>query len=285
MAESHPLIQFGTVFNAVAVSTTTTLRELTPLSLAHQARSIVLEVNGGSTPDWTLDIQGSYSGAGTWHNIDHFRIDNGGGSSISNSQLAVNWTTAQYYAIPNPPPFVRLVGTRTGGTLTVYAATSSEPYPASPGAALPGTVVVNSELPAAAALADATATPTAPAVGAHLLIWNGTTWDRADAATVGTGILRVSEEFDFLNIAAGQATTVVKASAGILHSIVLNSAAAATNTTVVYDNATGVGTVIGRPAVVTATVPSTLIYDIKFANGLTIITATANGGDMTVCYR
>lgn len=92
----------------------------------------------------------------------------------------------------------------------------------------------------------------------------------------------------YLNIAAGQATTVVKGTPGTLYAIVLNSAATATNTTVVYDNATGAGTVIGRPAVVTATVPSTLSYGpngIAFALGLTIITATANGGDMTVVFK
>lgn len=91
--------------------------------------------------------------------------------------------------------------------------------------------------------------------------------------------------YSFLNIAAGQATTVVKASAGTLHSITLNSAATATNTTVIYDHPSGVGTVIGRPNVVAATVPTTLIFDLAFANGLTIITATANGGDMTVCFK
>lgn len=91
--------------------------------------------------------------------------------------------------------------------------------------------------------------------------------------------------YSYLNIAAGQATTVVKASAGTLHSIVLNSAATATNTTTVYDHASGAGTVIAIPAVVTATVPTTLLFDIAFATGLTIITATANGGNMTVCYK
>lgn len=91
--------------------------------------------------------------------------------------------------------------------------------------------------------------------------------------------------YSFLNIAAGQATTVVKASAGVLHSIILNSAATATNTTIVYDNASGAGTVIGRPAVTTATIPVTLLYNLQFANGLTIITGTANGGDMTVVYK
>ncbi len=91
--------------------------------------------------------------------------------------------------------------------------------------------------------------------------------------------------YSFLNIAAGQATTVVKNAAGTLHSITLNSAATATNTTIVYDHPSGVGTVIGRPNVVAATVPTTLLFDLAFANGLTIITATANGGDMTVCYK
>jgi hypothetical protein len=42
-----------------------------------------------------------------------------------------------------------------------------------------GTVTVDSELPAAAALADATANPTVPGVGAFSEIFNGTTWDRA----------------------------------------------------------------------------------------------------------
>lgn len=41
-----------------------------------------------------------------------------------------------------------------------------------------GTVTVDSELPAAAALADATANPTVPTVGADNLLYNGTTWDR-----------------------------------------------------------------------------------------------------------
>lgn len=91
--------------------------------------------------------------------------------------------------------------------------------------------------------------------------------------------------FTYKNIAAGQATTVVKASAGYLHSITLNSAATATNTTVVYDNASGSGTVIARPAATTATVPTTLTYDVYCPLGITIITATANGSDMTVSYR
>jgi len=45
---------------------------------------------------------------------------------------------------------------------------------------------VDTELPAAAALADATANPTVPGVGAHMMGYNGTTWDRALLADVLT---------------------------------------------------------------------------------------------------
>lgn len=105
--------------------------------------------------------------------------------------------------------------------------------------------------------------------------------------TDGSGTL-LKTGHSFLNIAAGQATTVVKASAGRLFAIVLNSAAAASNTTVVYDNTAASGTVIGRPAATTATIPTTITYGpygLAFATGLTIITGTANGSDMTVIYK
>ena len=48
-----------------------------------------------------------------------------------------------------------------------------------------GTVTVDSELPAAAALADATANPTVPTVGSALMGFNGTTWDRVRTANTG----------------------------------------------------------------------------------------------------
>jgi hypothetical protein len=92
----------------------------------------------------------------------------------------------------------------------------------------------------------------------------------------------------FLNIVAGQATTTVKSGAGTLYSISLNSAATATNTTTIYDNTAASGTIIGKPAATTATVPTTLTYGpagLAFSTGLTIITATANGSDMTIVYK
>ena len=64
----------------------------------------------------------------------------------------------------------------------------------------PGTTnAVDTELPAAAVLADAMANPTTPSVGVCLLAWNGATWDR----------IRSPNIFKDLNaVAIGTITTV-----------------------------------------------------------------------------
>lgn len=103
-------------------------------------------------------------------------------------------------------------------------------------------------------------------------------WAVAPAASATGG-------YTYAHVAAGQATTVIKAAAGTLHSITFGGAATATNTTTLYDNATGSGTVIGIPSVTALVAPTTLLYDIAFTTGLTIITATANGADMTVAFK
>lgn len=98
-------------------------------------------------------------------------------------------------------------------------------------------------------------------------------------------VLKSEQRFSYLNIVAGQATTVVKAGAGFLHAITFNGPATATNTTNVYDHASGAGTIIATPLATAIVSPVTLIFDVSFSTGLTIITATANGANMTVSYR
>lgn len=54
------------------------------------------------------------------------------------------------------------------------------------GLLIQGTVTADTELPAAAALADGAANPTTPIVGAADLLFNGTTWDRRPGTQEGT---------------------------------------------------------------------------------------------------
>jgi len=78
---------------------------------------------------------------------------------------------------------------------------------------------------------------------------------------------------------AGAATTVVKYSPGVLHSVCQNSQA---GTTTVYDNTAGSGTIIA--AINTASSPSCLVYDAYFSTGLTVVTTNASN-DITVNYQ
>lgn len=87
--------------------------------------------------------------------------------------------------------------------------------------------------------------------------------------------------YNYSNI-TGQATTVVKASSGILHTITFNKPTATTVVTI-YDNTAGSGTTIGAVTIPASPLPVTLIYDVAFATGLTVKTETANS-DITISY-
>lgn len=55
-----------------------------------------------------------------------------------------------------------------------------------------GAIAVDTELPAAAALADSTANPTVPAVGAFGMVWSGSAWNRAKADASNADALATS---------------------------------------------------------------------------------------------
>lgn len=87
----------------------------------------------------------------------------------------------------------------------------------------------------------------------------------------------ITEGHNFSNIATAT-TTTVKSGSGVLRRITVNTTAAGAIT--VYDNTAGSGTKI-------ATLPSSAVvgpyeYGVKFATGLTIVTAAAS--DITVAY-
>ena len=82
----------------------------------------------------------------------------------------------------------------------------------------------------------------------------------------------------------GNATTVVKGSAGMLHSVQVNTKANG-GTATVYDNTAGSGTVI---AVIDTSLSNsagnTLTYDVAFQTGLTIVTANASTVDLAIAF-
>jgi hypothetical protein len=85
------------------------------------AKSLLLEIVGSSTPNWSLSIEGRTHPSGTFTKLDYVEAWKAGAAAVSNSALVVNDTTRRFYHIPNAPPYVQIIATRTGGTLTVHA--------------------------------------------------------------------------------------------------------------------------------------------------------------------
>jgi hypothetical protein len=124
-------------------------------------------------------------------------------------------------------------GVASGTNLNVAIAASS------------ATVTVDSELPAAAALADATANPTVPGVGGFLMGFNGTTWDRV--RTTGTGVLSVDTELP-------TAAAIADATANPTVPIVSGFASVYNGTT--WDRARSTGGTDGNAALTTTGIPN-----------------------------
>lgn len=122
-----PVIGRATVFSNISSTTTTDLGSLTAMPGGHQyAQSMIFEVVGASTPNWTLDWQGKSTPDGTYLNLDYQQIWQAGAAALSNSQLTVNDTTRRFYLVANTPQFVQIIATRTAGNITVHVSHSSQ---------------------------------------------------------------------------------------------------------------------------------------------------------------
>lgn len=98
----------------------------------------------------------------------------------------------------------------------------------------------------------------------------------AIVAIAGTG-----GGYSFTNITTN-ATTTAKSGAGTLHAITVNNPGT-TETLTIYDNTAGSGTKIGTVAV--GTNLTTLIFDLAFSTGLTIVSAGTTTGDWTATWK
>jgi len=92
---------------------------------------------------------------------------------------------------------------------------------------------------------------------------------------------RVVPFYSYKNITS-QATTLVKTGGGFLHSITFNKPTA-TGTVKIDDAVTDTTPVIGTITTPASPQPFTVIYDIEFTVGLTIVTGTADQ-DITISY-
>lgn len=93
---------------------------------------------------------------------------------------------------------------------------------------------------------------------------------------------RVAPSYNFANIAATTAGTLLRTGRGVLHAVALNTPIA-TSVITIYD-----GTSTGGTKIATITVPAspqacTLIFDVAFITGLFVVMAAANS-DITLSW-
>lgn len=81
--------------------------------------------------------------------------------------------------------------------------------------------------------------------------------------------------YNFTNIAAQTAGTVIRTGRGLLHTIVFNKPIA-TSVLTIYDGISTAGTKIATITIPASPNTPTMIYDVAFATGLFVVVATAD---------
>lgn len=119
--------------------------------------------------------------------------------SASSLPLPTNAATEATLAAASAKLPAALGQTTMAASLSVTIASNQGAVPVS------GTVTADTELPAAAALADNTANPTVPAVGAFNMVYDGSTWDRAPGTSADGMLVNLGANND-VTVTSGTVT-------------------------------------------------------------------------------
>ena len=131
---------------------------------------------GGGTPPNMIVDNAAFTDGTTSVGVAGYIFDETAGTALTENDAAaarIDSKRAQVHVIEDATTRGQRMAVDASGRASVSLTASS------------ATVTVDSELPAAAALADATSNPTVPAVGGFLMGYNGTTWDRVRTANTG----------------------------------------------------------------------------------------------------
>lgn len=137
-----------------------------------------------------------------------------------------------------------------------------------------GTMTVDTELPAAAALADSESNPTQPGVAAHLSAFNGASWDRVRVATKG---------YDMNAVSITSIATVATPTSGKKFRLMSGSISVSAACSVLFEDNSGGNTIYRTPQLL-ANTP----YNFDLGGGFlsaaanNVIKATASTGTVTI---
>jgi len=198
------------IFESVTVGATTGKAGYSKIGFGADGSFTLISASAGlpvaQQGTWTVGVSGSVTiadGGGSITVDDGgttLSIDDGGGSITVDGSVTVSGTVAVSGVVDVTPaspaandylpvrltngsafdPTLTVAGTVTAnaGTGTFVIGDGGGSITVDGSVSISGTVTVDSELPAAAALADNTSNPACPAVGSFLMVWDGSTWDR-----------------------------------------------------------------------------------------------------------
>lgn len=129
--------------------------------------------------------------------------------------------------------------------------------------------------------AKSTATDTTPITAMSVWKQISASVQAIAAAIIGTLTVTLAG-YSFNNITTA-ATTVVKSGAGVVHTLTINSLGTVASVTTIYDNTAASGTKIAT--IDSLNLRGTVLYDVAFSVGLTIVTTGTIAPDITVAYR
>lgn len=200
------------------------------------------------------------------------------------------------YASKAPIKYVYLVG--DGGD---YSVEGFPGFGSSASSAGGGSGTADTELPAAAALADNAATPTAPAVGAFGMLYDGATWDLARGTSTDGALVNLGSNNDvvlrpetsggysvFMASGADGSTALVatvqtiKASAGQLYGWFIHNPNAATSWIQIWNTASGSITVGTTNPFMTLGIPAASSANVFMPHGIAFSTAINIAATSTV---
>jgi hypothetical protein len=161
------------------------------------------------------------------------------------------------------------LGTYTSGSVQVLLRTTAAP------ASTPMTVARDGVMGPQTPIMQVVGGPDAGGQVAHAVRVTG---GPVGPSAYGLNVRPVPYSYRHIN---SNATMTVKSGAGILHAVTINGAGTGWTITV-YDNTTGSGAVL---AVITPAAGSTLIYDVHFGTGCTLVTTGTAAGDITVGFQ
>ena len=133
--------------------------------------------------------------------------------------------------------------------------------------------------------ATLTYSPAVPQTGDSALVIENkaavaATTTATQTTTSATKLTALMAGNSFANVTTAT-TTAVKASAGVLVSINVNTAGAG-STLVIYNNTAGSGTKVGT---MTTAIQGVFVFNVTCATGITVVSASGTPADITVVYR